>query len=87
MMSESLEQKINSSMENKYLIHMFTLEKSLVYYLSGISSNSLLFEKIKANILKFHFTEQQFEFLDDIIIEKNESWHLNILKELKIIDE
>ena len=34
MISDSLEQKISSSMENKYLINMFTLGKSLVYYLA-----------------------------------------------------
>lgn len=87
MMSESLEQKITSSMENKLLINMFTLEKSLVYYLSGISSNSLLLEKMKANATKFHFTEQQTEFFDDIIIENNQcnkqaQIHSNILNGL-----
>ncbi len=87
MMSESLEQKITSSMENKLLINMFTLEKSLVYYLSGISSNALLLEKMKANAAKFHFTEQQTEFFDDIIIENNQcnkqaQIHSNILNGL-----
>ncbi|HOV14645.1 MAG TPA: magnesium transporter CorA family protein, partial [Spirochaetota bacterium] len=72
MMSDSLEQKINSSMENKYLINMFTLEKSLVYYLNGIGSNGLLFEKIKVNMTKFHFTEQQYGLLEEIIIENNQ---------------
>lgn len=72
MMSDSLEQKINTSMENKYLLNMFTLEKSLVYYLSGIGSNAVLFDKIKSNISKFHFNEQQIEFLEDIIIENQQ---------------
>ncbi|MCX6554688.1 MAG: hypothetical protein NTZ12_06695 [Candidatus Aminicenantes bacterium] len=31
MLSDSLEQKINASMENKYLLNLFILEKSLVY--------------------------------------------------------
>jgi len=33
MITDSLEDKISSSMENKYLLNLFTLEKSLVYYL------------------------------------------------------
>jgi magnesium transporter len=34
-------------MENKYLLNMFTLEKSLVYYLNAIHSNAVLISKIK----------------------------------------
>ncbi len=48
--SDELENKINTSMENKYLIYMFILEKSLVYYLNGIQSNSMVIEKLKLNI-------------------------------------
>jgi magnesium transporter len=72
MMSDSIEQKINSSMENKYLLNMFTLEKSLVYYLNGISSNTMLFEKMKINATKIGFTVENMELLDDIIIENNQ---------------
>ncbi|HOJ64207.1 MAG TPA: magnesium transporter CorA family protein [Spirochaetota bacterium] len=72
MISDSIEEKINTSMENKYLINMFTLEKSLVYYLNGITSNGVLLEKIKTNINKFHFTEQQIETLEDVIIENTQ---------------
>jgi magnesium transporter len=72
MMSESIEQKINSSMENKYLLNMFTLEKSLVYYLNSISSNTVLLEKLKTNSTKIGFTQENFEFLEDIIIENNQ---------------
>jgi len=70
--SDSLEQKINTSMENKYLLNMFTLEKSLVYYLNGITYNSMLFEKMKINAAKVGFTAEELEILDDIIIENNQ---------------
>ena len=72
MMSESIEQKINESMENKYLLNMFTLEKSLVYYLNSISSNAILFEKLKTNYSKIGFSQENLEFLEDIIIENNQ---------------
>jgi magnesium transporter len=69
MLSESIEQKINSSMENKYLFNMFTLEKSLVYYLNGISSNVTVIEKIKYHSVKLGFTQENIEVLDDLMIE------------------
>jgi magnesium transporter len=70
--SDSLEQKINTSMENRYLINMFTLEKSLVYFLNGLSSNSMLFEKLKINAAKIGLTAEELEILDDIIIENHQ---------------
>ena len=72
MMSEELEQKINQSMENRYLIHLFTLEKSLVYYLNAINSNNVLIEKIKLNAGKLGFNQEQLELLDDLIIESTQ---------------
>ena len=74
MITEELEKKINTSMENKYLINLFTLEKSLVYYLNAINSNSLLFEKMKYYIQKFEFETEESEFLDDIIIENTQCY-------------
>jgi magnesium transporter len=70
--SDSLEQKINTSMENRYLINMFTLEKSLVYFLNGISYNNMLFEKLKNSASKMGFTAEEVEILDDIIIENSQ---------------
>jgi magnesium transporter len=74
MISGELEQQINRSMENKYLLNMFTLEKSLVYYLNAINSNSVLGEKIKANAAKIGFTPDNVEFLEDILIENNQCY-------------
>lgn len=72
MISDSLEEKINESMENKFLINMFTIEKSLVFYLNGINSNEMLFEKLKLNVAKMGFTTENIELLDDIIIENQQ---------------
>ena len=69
MITDSLEQKINTSMENKYLLNLFTLEKSLVYYLSAIHSNAMLIEKIKNSSVKMAMTQENTELLDDIIVE------------------
>jgi magnesium transporter len=72
MISDEIERKINRAMENKYLINLFTLEKSMVYYVDAISSNSSILERIKHNTAKLGFNQEQIELLDDIIIENNQ---------------
>ncbi len=67
--SEELEMKINKAMENRYLINLFTLEKSLVYYLNAITSNAMVIEKLKHNAAKIGFSAEALELLDDILIE------------------
>ncbi|MEN6386217.1 MAG: magnesium transporter CorA family protein [Phycisphaerales bacterium] len=70
--SSELEQQVNVSMENKYLLNMFTLEKSLVYYLNAIHSNSVLISKMKTYAAKIGFTQENLEFLDDMSIENTQ---------------
>jgi magnesium transporter len=72
MISDSLEEKINSSMENRYLINLFTLEKSLVYYLNAISGNGVVFERLKLNALRLGVVDDNAEMLDDVVIENNQ---------------
>jgi magnesium transporter len=70
--SNELEQQINIAMENKYLLNLFTLEKSLVYYLDATHSNNAVIEKLKNNAAKIGFSQENVEFLDDIQIENNQ---------------
>lgn len=72
MITDSLEQKINTSMENKNLLNLFTLEKSLVYYLSAINANAMLTEKLKISASKLMMTKENTELLDDIIVENEQ---------------
>jgi magnesium transporter len=65
--SNELEQQINTAVENKFLLNLFTLEKSLVYYLNAINANGVLIEKLKNNA-----AQENIEFLDDILIENNQ---------------
>jgi magnesium transporter len=69
MCSEELEHKVNRSMENRQLLNMFTLEKSLVYYLNAISTNRRVIDRMKANIMKMGFSTDEQELLDDMAIE------------------
>ena len=87
LISNEIEQKVNSSMENKYLIDMFTIEKSLVYYLNAVNSNAMALEKLKLHAAKIGFTTENAEYLDDILIENNQCLkqteiHSNILGSL-----
>lgn len=72
MISDEIERKINRAMENRYLINLFTLEKSLVYYVDAIMSNGGVLGKIKTYSAKLGFTQEQIEFLDDMIIDNNQ---------------
>lgn len=72
MLSDSLERRINTSMENRYLLNMFALEKSLVYILNSISSNGALFDKMKIAAEKLGFDHDQTGILDDLMIENNQ---------------
>ncbi|MBI2899907.1 MAG: magnesium transporter CorA family protein [Planctomycetes bacterium] len=74
VMTDELEQKINTSMQNKYLISLFSLEKSLVYYLNALHSNGLVAEKLKACAPKLGFSTEEVEMLDDILIENNQCY-------------
>jgi len=72
MISESLEKRINASMGNRYLLDMFTLEKSLVYYVNGIGSNQMVLEMMRSCAAKLKLSAAQGEILDDILIENQQ---------------
>jgi magnesium transporter len=72
MLSDSLERRIITSMETRYLLNMFALEKSLVYILNAINSNAALFDKLKSGAEKLGFNHEQIRTLEDIIIENQQ---------------
>ncbi len=74
LVSDELQNEINRSMENRHLINMFALQKSLVYYVNSISSNGALLEKLNNNAAKIGLGTEELEFLDDIIIENNQCY-------------
>jgi magnesium transporter len=59
-------------MDNRYLLNLFTLEKSLVYYLNAINSNGLLIERMRNTCAKIGIQGEELEYLDDILIENNQ---------------
>lgn len=74
MMSKELQEKITVSLENKYLVQMFSLSESLVYYINAINANNTVLIKLKNNAQRIGFTTEEIEFLDDLIIEGNQCY-------------
>jgi magnesium transporter len=72
MLADSLERRVNTSLENKYLLNMFALEKSLVHIVNSISSNCTLLERMKTSSEKLGFNSSQVEILEDLIIENEQ---------------
>lgn len=74
MIADEIEGKITHSMENRHLLNLFTLEKSLVYYLNAINANSYVIDRMKHNAEKMGLSEKSVEFLDDITVENNQCY-------------
>jgi magnesium transporter len=70
--SDEIQDKLALSMENKYLLKMFELQRSMVYYQVSINANQALIEKLKLNSAKIAFTPEQVEMLDDLSIENTQ---------------
>jgi magnesium transporter len=74
MVSDSLEQKLNTAMENRYLLSLFTLEKSLVYYLNAINANAGVIDKLRNNAARIGLNQEQLELLEDLAIENQQCY-------------
>lgn len=72
MLSDSLEKRVNQSFDNRHLLNLFKLQKSLVYYVSAVSSNGIALEKLKSLGPRTGFSVEQLEFLDDVLIENQQ---------------
>lgn len=85
--SDEIETRISVSMENKQLLNLFSLEKSLVYYLSAINANGFVLERFKVILAKTGAASELVELIDDLIIENTQCYrqaeiHSNILASL-----
>ncbi len=70
--ANSLESKLMTSMENRTLLLMFSIEKSLVYYINAISANGRVVERLKSNaknVQTIGLTPEMLEYVDDLAIE------------------
>jgi len=72
MISDSIEKNLDASFDSKYLLNIYTLEKSLVYYITGINSNAGVIDKLKMFANRIGFSTENIELIDDMIIENNQ---------------
>ena len=72
--SDELEAKVRTAMENRHLINLFTLEKGMVYYHNAIHSNGVMIDKLKSSAAKIGFTSENLEYLDDLAVENNQCY-------------
>lgn len=73
MMSQDLQVKIVRSMENKYLLQMFSLGESLIYYHNALETNLSVLTKLHIAVDRLKLTADQIEFFDDVIIENQQA--------------
>ena len=74
MIARDLQQKINTSMENKHLIQMFNLSESLVYYITAINTNGGVLTRLRNHAEKERLSPEIIAFIDDLIIENNQCY-------------
>lgn len=72
MISDELEQKANVSTDNKNLLALFTIGKSLVYFTTAIQANGGLIEKIRHSATKLAFTQDELWLVEDILVENSQ---------------
>ncbi len=67
-----LEQKLYDANRNEHLLQLMRIQKSLVYFVTALRSNELLFIKLeRTNFLGL--TEEEREFLEDLIVDTSQA--------------
>lgn len=67
-----LEQKLYDANRNEHLLELMRIQKSLVYFVTALRSNELLFMKLeRTNFLGLN--EDEKEFLDDLIVDNSQA--------------
>lgn len=70
--SVMVEKRLYKSMKNRELIHMLSLQKSLVYFTTSLKSNEMTLDKmLKLDLMKRY--EEDRDLLEDVIIENRQA--------------
>lgn len=70
--STSIQNEMRLEIENKEIIQMLGLEKSLVYFTTSLKSNSLLLEKMRTTRL-IKFDEEDIDFVEGVKIDNRQA--------------
>lgn len=70
--STSIQNEMKEEIENKEIILLLGLEKSLVYFTTSLKSNSLLLQKMKSTRL-IKFDEDDLDFVEGVMIDNRQA--------------
>lgn len=66
------EQKLYDASRNKHLLELMRIQKSLVYFVTALRSNELVFMKMERNNF-LGLNEEEKEYLDDLIVDNSQA--------------
>jgi len=69
MLVNELEDKLKATVDNRHLLHMFKLNQSMTYYMSALSTNSALIDRLRGYSAKIGFTAEHNELLEDLSVD------------------
>lgn len=70
--STSIQNEMRTEIENKEILLMLGLEKSLVYFTTSLKSNSLLLQKMKSTKL-IKFDDDDLDFVEGVMIDNRQA--------------
>lgn len=70
--STSIQNEMRTEIENKEILLMLGLEKSLVYFATSLKSNSLLLQKMKSTKL-IKFDDDDLDFVEGVMIDNRQA--------------
>lgn len=75
--AQELQDKINASLQNEYLIRMFNLSEGLVYFINAINANGAVLIRLQNYARKENLSHKVTEFIEDLIIENTQCYRLS----------
>jgi magnesium transporter len=67
-----IKDELQGSIKNKELIQLLSIQKSLVYFTTSITSNELLLEKLQKSPM-MRFKDDELELLEDVVTENKQA--------------
>lgn len=69
---QDIEKEIQTSIENKDLLSLMTLNKSFIYFSTALNANKIVLSKVK-RLEEFKKYESDFELMEDVEVENNQA--------------
>ncbi|MDR0569380.1 MAG: magnesium transporter CorA family protein [Spirochaetaceae bacterium] len=70
--TNAIQEELRKSIRNKELIQLLSIQKSLVFFTTSITTNELLLEKLQKSPL-IHFKEDEQDLLEDVLTENKQA--------------